>query len=183
MLVDDLQQFIMVSPEVWQDLHWRYSHSLWPWWMAFVLCNGLVLIKSKQALVFTYAAFCWIFIGVVYFMHYVQQVHNFATVMGCVFVLQGLALLYFKVLRSATGVHEKFSNSRRVALWFYGGTAIVPVSYALDKSKESILLFGWGAEQTALGTIALVIFSLRSKAELLLVCVPLIWILIYVYLL
>ena len=180
MFFDELQQFVMVSTEVWQDLHWRYSRWLWPWWLVFILCNGLVLAKSKQALFFTYVAFCWIFLGFVYFMRYVQEVHTFAIAVGTVFMFQGGALFYLKVLRPQSAVEQNTLIIRQLALVFYGVTALIPLSYAMAKSKESILLFGWGPEQTALGTVALVIYSLRNKVELLLVCVPLLWIFAYI---
>ena len=182
----ELQQFVMVSTEVWQDLHLRYVESLWPWWPGFLLLNSLILLKTQQSLFFTYVASCWVFLGVYYFMHTIDQVHTFAFVMGGVFILQGLAVLYFKVLRpqlefqqeeyQQAGYHDSYLWVRRIALCLYGITAFVPFSYVLQNSKESILLFGYGAEQTALGSIALVVFTLRSKIELLLVCIPLAWI-------
>lgn len=176
----ELQQFVMVSSEVWQDLHLRYTYALWPWWLVFFLLNGLVLLKNQRALFFGYVASCWVLLGVYYFMHYINQVHTFAFNMGAVFILQGLVLFYFKVLRSPPEENESYTRLRRLALFVYGVTALVPLSYVLDNTKESILLFGWGAEQTALGTVALVLFTLRSKIELFLVFIPLVWIGFYV---
>lgn len=176
----ELQQFVMVSPEVWQDLHLRYTQRLWPWWLLFLLLNALVLVKSRRILFFTYVVFCWVFLGVYYFMHYVQQVHTFAFAMACVFVVQGLALLYLKVLRPQPKDGNSYFWLRHIALFFYGVTAFVPLSYVLENSKDSVLLFGWGAEQTSIGTMALVLFSIRSKVELLLICIPLAWISFYV---
>lgn len=177
----ELQQFVMVSPEVWQDLHLRYTESLWPWWLGFPLLNLLVLPESQRRLFFTYVASCWVFLGVYYFMHFIDQVHTFAFVMGGVFIFQGLALLYVKVLRPQP-VYQQAEHQqsylwlRRITLCVYGVSAFVPLSYVLQNSEESILLFGYGAEQTALGTVALVVYTLRGKIELLLVCIPLVWI-------
>lgn len=192
----ELQQFVMVSPEVWQDLHLRYVESLWPWWLVFLLLNLLVLLKSQRPLFFIYVACCWVFLGVYYFMHFIDQVHTFAFLMGGAFVFQGLAVLYIKSLRPRPELQqpelqqqeyqqlkdqqpespESYRWLRRTALCVYGVSAFIPLSYVLLNTKESILLFGYGAEQTALGTVALVLFTLRSKIELLLVCIPLVWI-------
>lgn len=142
----ELQQFVMVSPEVWQDLHWRYTQWLWPWWLVFVLCNTLVLLKSKRKLFFSYVALCWIFLGIIYFIRYVHEVHTFAIAMGCGFICQGIALFYLKVMRTLPEHQENYHGLRSIALIIYGVTALVPLSYMLENSKETILLFGWGAE-------------------------------------
>ncbi len=176
MVGNELQQLVMVSSEVWQDLHWRYTKELWPWLLMFIVCNCLVLFKSKQVLFFTYVALCWIFLGVFYFIHTVQQVHTFAIWMGSAFIFQGLALFYLKVLRVQPAKNEYYPRLKRFALSLYGVTALVPFSYLLENSAQSFLLFGWGAEQTSVGTIALVFFSVRSKVEVLLVLLPLAWI-------
>ncbi len=183
----ELQQFVMVSPEVWQDLHLRYAESLGPWWLGFVLLNLLALLKSQRPLAFIYVSLCWVFLGVYYFMSYVQQVHTFALAMGGVFIVQGLAVFYLKVLRRQSTdqlVERKESGLSRVpvkefALCIYGCTAFLPVSYLLDNTRESFLLFGYGAEQTALGTIALLVCTLRGRLELTLAFIPLGWIVFY----
>lgn len=175
----ELQQFVMISPEVWQDLHWRYTHDYWPWFVMFFLLNALAMVERWQFLFFTYVAFSWCFLGVVFFMQYVDQVHTYATLMGIVSVCQGLVMFYLKVLRVKPVQQVALNWPRRCALMLFGVTALVPLSYVMENSEHSILLFGWGAEQTALGTVAVLIFSLQKKIELLLLPIPIILLVLY----
>lgn len=175
MLGYELQQFVMVSAEVWQDLHERYSGSLWPWQLVFLLLNALVLLRSRQRLFFVYIAACWLFLGVHYFMQYVSQVHTFAFLMGATFIAQGIALLVFKVLMTSPVEIDIPGWIKGCGYLVFGIAAYVPYSYLLEHSQSSFLLFGWGAEQTAAGTLALVVISMRRKAEGVLMVLPVLW--------
>ncbi len=178
MLGYELQQFVMVSAEVWQDLHERYSGSLWPWQLVFLLLNALVLLRSKQRLFFVYIAACWLFLGAIYFMQYVSQVHTFAFMMGAMFIAQGIALLVFKVLMTSPVEVDRPGWIKACGYLVFGIAAYVPYSYLLERSQSSFLLFGWGAEQTALGTLALLIIGLRRKIEGVLAVIPVLWLVI-----
>ncbi len=171
----DLQQLVMVSAEVWQDLHARYSQALWPWQPVFVLFNALVLVKSKRRLFSLYVAVCWVILGAYYFLQYVSQVHTFAYLMGAAFIVQGFGLLVFKVVMATPKEIDKPDWINGCGYLVFGITALVPYSYLTANSQASFMLFGWGAEQTAIGTLALLMISLRRKVESSLVIIPVSW--------
>jgi len=178
-----LTQFIMVSPEVFQDLHWRYWQALWPWFCVFILCNGLVFFKQYCRLFFCYVSLSWLFIAWVYFKQYLSEVHTFAFIIAALFILQAAALALVKVVYFKPFVLDESIKIRRVirraGLLIYGMSALAPLSLILENSKGTLLLFGWGAEQTALGTIGLIVYSYNQKRDLLLVIIPLLWLSFY----
>ena len=175
-----LSQFIMVSPEVFQDLHQRYWHALWPWLSILVLCNGLIFLKKYRHLIFVYTSLCWLLIAFVYFNHYFREVHTLAWVMAGLFVLQSVLLFVLKVLYLKPFADNKYFFNW-LGLIIYCAAAFVPFSLLLENSKGTVLLFGWGVEQTAAGTIGLIVYCYNKKRDLLLAIIPLFWLGFYMF--
>lgn len=176
-------QFIMISPEVLQDLHARYFDDFWPWLLVFVAFNGLVLFKQYQRITFFYLALSWLFIASFYFSNYLAEVHTFASFMTGLFAVQAVLLIILKPVPARLQIANRPVNIpqpvRHLGLIIYIISAAIPFSLLLQNSKGVVLLFGWGAEQTALGTIGLTIYCLKHKRELLLLIVPILWLCFY----
>ena len=179
----DLNQFVMMSAEVSQDLHQRYWQDFWPWLSVFLLCNCLVLFRKYPKVIFGYVSMSWLFLGLVYFRLYFSEVHTFADWIMTLFIIQALALFVFKVLFSQAPANhlttKTFKPVKSLGLLIFICSAFLPVSMLLENSKNTILLFGWGAEQTAIGTIGLVMFFHHQRKELLLTLIPLLWLCFY----
>lgn len=173
-----LTQFLMVSPDVFQDLHQRYWHDFWPWLSVFIVCNSVVFFKNHQRLIFLYVSTCWLFIALVYFKHYLNEVHTFAYLMMALFIIQAIAMIVLNVILLKPLNEQSNQLSRfmkTVGLLMFLVSAVLPFSLFLENSKGTLLLFGWGAEQTALGTIGLILYFSSNKTQVLLTIIPLLW--------
>ena len=173
-----LTQFLMVSPEVFQDLHQRYWSDFWPWLSVFIVCNAVVFLKNQQRLIFLYVSVCWLFIALVYFNHYLNEIHTYASLMMALFIVQAIAMIVFKVILLKP--HNEHSNHlprliKAAGLLVFIVSAVLPFSLFLENTKGVLLLFGWGAEQTALGTIGLILYFSTHKTQVLLTIIPLLW--------
>ena len=179
----NLTQFVMVSPEVFQDLHQRYWRDFWPCLSTFIVCNGVVFFKKYQRLIFLYVSICWLFIALVYFKHYLNEIHTFAYLMMALFIVQSIAMTVCKVVLSKP-LNEHASHLPRLikqaGLLMFLVSAVLPFSLFLENSKGVLLLFGWGAEQTALGTIGLILYFSTNKTQILLTVIPLLWLTFFV---
>ena len=176
-------QFVMVSPEVFQDLHQRYWRDFWPWLSLFIVCNGVIFLKNHQRLIFAYVSTCWLFIALVYFDQYLSEIHTFTTLMVALFIIQAIAMTIFKVILQKP-LNEQTDNLtkgiRSLGLLIFLVSAVIPFSLFLENSKGTLLLFGWGAEQTALGTIGLILYLSSNKTQILLTIIPVIWLIFFV---
>ena len=174
----NLTQFLMVSPEVFQDLHQRYWNDFWPWLSVFIVGNGVVFLKNCQRLIFVYVSACWLFIALVYFKHYLNEIHTYAYLMMALFIAQAIAMIIFNViLFKPSNVHSNHLPRliKHTGLLVFIVSAVLPFSLFLENSKGTLLLFGWGAEQTALGTIGLIFYFSTNKTQILLTIIPLLW--------
>jgi len=59
-------------------------------------------------------------------------------------------------------------------------SAVLPFSLFLENPKGALLLFGWGAEQTALGTIGLLLYFSTNKTQFFLTIIPLLWLVFFI---
>ena len=168
----------MVSPEVFQDLHQRYWRDFWPWLSVFIVCNGVVFLKNHQRMIFLYVSACWLFIALVYFKHYLNEIHTYACLMMALFIIQAIAMVVFNViLHKPRNEHTNRLPQliKPAGLVMFMVSAVLPFSLFLENSKGTLLLFGWGAEQTALGTIGLILYFSTNKTQILLTIIPLLW--------
>ena len=174
----NLTQFLMVSPEVFQDLHQRYWRDFWPWLSVFIVCNSVVFLKNHQRLTFLDVSTCWLFIALVYFKHYLNEIHTYACLMMVLFIIQAIAMIIFKVIMFKPHNEQTNQSPRLIkpaGLVMFMVSAVLPFSLFLENSKGTLLLFGWGAEQTALGTIGLILYFSTNKSQILLTIIPLLW--------
>jgi len=174
-----LTQFVMISPEVFQDLHQRYWQGMWPWLSIFIVGNSVVFLKRHQRFTFFYLSVCWLFIALIYFKNYLNEIHTFAYIMMALFIVQAIAMTVSKVID-----HTPFTSQqrgmippsiKRIGLLVFLISAVLPFSLFLENSTGTLLLFGWGADQTAFGTIGLIVYFCDKKRQLTLTIIPLLW--------
>lgn len=182
----ELTQFIMISPEVWQDLHQRYFKMLWPWLMLLALANCLFFIEKYQRLFSCYIALSWLLLAFIYVRQFISEVHTADTLIMIMFILQAsLILLLEIVFKERSNQSEKikrFVLVRKVGILIYSLCAFIPFSFFAENTKETVLLFGWGAEQTAMGTIGWVLYRYHHKAALVVLFIPCLWLMFTMFL-
>ena len=175
----NLTQFIMISPEVFQDLHQRYWAENFFWFIAFFLLNIVIIFRKNERLIFSYVAFCWLYIAIIYFKKYLSEVHTFAFVMSVLFVIEAIAIIVCKVIYSKKKIKQITKHQRKTfkafGLLIFIASATLPISYFSDNSKGVLLLFGWGSVQTAIGTIGITLYLWSKKRDVLLLIIPILW--------
>jgi hypothetical protein len=157
----------MISPEVIQDLNLRYSTSLSPWYFLLMISNLLIFFKLKKVF-WIYCSLLWSFISVYYFHFFLSEIHTYAFIWTVLFFVQALLVFFLK------GSTTDSFNKMAIALYLF--FVLIPFSLFLEDSKESILLFGWGPLQTAIGTIVLLKMSKMKLKDYSLVIIPTLWV-------
>ena len=78
-----------------------YNLSLWPIQILFnvlgVVCI-IILVRNGpkcSEILFSVLSFFWVWMGVVYHIHYFSSINRIAYLFGSVFIIQGLVFLYF----------------------------------------------------------------------------------------
>ena len=86
-------------------------------------------------------------------------------------------IIFNVILLKPSNVHSNHLSRlmKHTGLLMFIVSAVLPFSLFLENTKGTLLLFGWGAEQTALGTIGLILYFSTNKIQVLLTIIPLLW--------
>jgi hypothetical protein len=93
------------------------------------------------------------------------------------FVVEAVLLFGFGVLGTKIQFHKGGSVRFAVGIALWAVSAFVPFEWLWDQTLRQTLLFGWGPDRTAVGTIGVLLIAEGRMVRLLLVP-PVIWCLI-----
>ncbi len=168
----------------------RYLEFLWPWTLLLFVFNLSLFIKKLQVVFFIYVSLSWMLLALVYFLVFFSEVHTQAYLICAACLVQGVLILCLKVIFSSSQLLPSLGITRDrsdidaslvrkcivpVGYVAYLFCATLPFSYFVPKTSELVLLFGWGIDQTALGSIALILVFYRKIWDLVLAVIPLVW--------
>lgn len=170
----NFSHFQMITLEVLIDLVDRFNDFIWPWQFV-IICLTLFAIyqyKKRSKILWGVISLFWLFIAIFYHHSFFSEVHIIGDYFAFAFVLQALLLIVFKVLKTSVG-HKNSKNFR--ILFFI--MAFTPWSYFYPKTNGEILLFGWGADQTAIATVLILLSERMKTYEFTMLIVPILWLL------
>lgn len=175
-----IADFIPFSSKVYGALLRDYNSSLWPgqWvWLAGSVLAVIWIWRRPKGfrVVGIFLAAAWIWTGVDFFLGHLTQLMDQARYGGWIFIAQGMLCLGL-----ASGVF-KVSIAPGWSIRFILGGALylaagfIPWGLLFGLSHGQLLLFGWGPEATALGTLGVLLMTQGSAWRWLLVIIPGLW--------
>jgi hypothetical protein len=167
--------------EQFLDVFRQYNVSVWPVQvllivLAIVATYFSIFKKSySDKIIISILAFLWLWMGVVYHFIYFSTINKAAIVFGSLFIIQGLLLFYFGIIKDK--LKFQFSLNR------YGITGIVLtmfalivyplVGYWLGHVYPSSPTFGLPCP-TTIFTFGILLFS-SSRVPFIAIIIPAIW--------
>lgn len=119
-------------------------------------------------------AWCWC--GGVFHRHYFLTINWAATSFAWVFALEGLLLVVFGVVAGQLRFGHGGRITRPLGMLLFLYSAFLSAGFPLwEKAPAQILLFGWGPDQTALGTLGVFLMAEKKGVRLLILIIPLVW--------
>lgn len=187
-MIDDLstysiRDFILFSSEILLGLYQAYNQDIWPVqivFMIFVLdAFALVLrkIKWSEKIFFVLLASAWFWTGLVFHQKYFVSINWSARYFSWYFVFEGVCIFLF----GAVANQLKFDFRKGFPLWIgmicFGFSIFGPVlmNIVWGRNWNEILAFGWGPDQTALGTMGILLLLRGRFLWALLFLLALLW--------
>jgi len=171
-----LSDFSMVSTEVIADMYLRYLESIFPLPILFLVINifSVWLIFKKPSWVLIYLALGYVFIGLVFFPGFYNELNSSGKVFQALFLVQALLLAIKGIKHLNKNKDFKLYN---IGFIVFVISMLVPFSFFLSKTKELLLVSGYGPDQIALSTLGLCVLLFNSKKDFLYLIVPVLWLL------
>lgn len=162
----------------------RYNKTVWPLqvlFFAMAVFAVLSIFRKGQyttTIAFSFLAFIWIWMGVVYHFVFFSQINKAANIFGVLFITQGFLFLYFGAYRQMIRLEARHDVS--------GALGIIILLYALILYPVTGLLLGhvypsaptFGVPcPTVIFTFGILLFS-QYRVPWYMVIIPLLWSLI-----
>ena len=167
--------------EQFLDVFRQYNISIWPVQvllivLAIVATYFSIFRKSySDKIIVSVLAFLWLWMGIVYHLIYFSSINKAATLFGCLFVIQGLLLFYFGVIKDK--LKFQFSLNRYgitgMALTMFALIVYPVLGYWLGHVYPSSPTFGLPCP-TTIFTFGILLFS-SSRIPFIVIIIPAIW--------
>ncbi|WP_141731701.1 DUF6064 family protein [Oligoflexus tunisiensis] len=179
-----ITDFILFSKEILFEVFAAYNHDFWPWqllWLAlaFVIL-GLLFFRTRHRsrIISGIMAAAWAWVGLIFHLKYFQPINWAARSFAWLFLAESLLIFFCGVILGKLEPGTASGIRQLVGVGLYVLAAFIPIELMFGQSPDQILIFGWGPERTALGTIGLLLTGRPGALNLILMIVPLIWCLI-----
>lgn len=179
-----ITDFLLFSRDVLFGIFEAYNLSIWPMQLCFLATSLMIIYLSlhldskNRKIISVMIALVWFWVGYIFQIKYFMQINWAAKYFGWMFFAQAVMFL----ISGYTDKDQEEKNNRslpfRVGLALFVVSAFVPLSALLKMEFNQVLLFGWGADATALGTIGLVTALWRGWKRSVLLILPILWCLI-----
>ena len=103
----------------------KYNLSIFPFQLIInvlgIACLFLLHSKwsSKDKIIGIYLGALWIWIGAVYHLAFFATINKAALLFGVIFILQGVLILYYSLIKKPTCIHVCFSGKGLFGLLFH----------------------------------------------------------------
>jgi hypothetical protein len=159
-----IRDFVLFSKEILLEIMEAYNHDFWPWqvlWLGLTLVMLLLLLfpsRARSRIVFALAAGAWAWVGIVFHLQYFLPINWAARYSAGLFLVEAL-LLAVAATRPGIMDPDRPGPRRKLGIAIFILAAWIPFELAWGQSFAQIMIFGWGPDRTALGTIGLLLTS------------------------
>jgi len=177
-----IADFIPFSRAVFLNILENYNAAVWPVqlvWLAAGVATVYLVWGRRDGLglrlALGLAAGAWLWVGVVFHAGHFLAVNPGARYFAGVFAAQGVVLLVCCAAGGRFALARAGPPCRCLGLTVFAFAALVPVGLLLGRGCAQVMLYGWGADATALGTLGLALALRPWWARALLTVVPVVW--------
>jgi hypothetical protein len=167
--------------EQFLDVFRQYNISIWPVQVLLVVLALITIYFSifrkpySVKIIVSVLAFLWLWMGIVYHLIYFSSINKTATLFGCLFIIQGLLLFYFGIIKDK--LKFQFSLNRYgitgMALIMFALILYPLLGYCLGHVYPSSPTFGLPCP-TTIFTFGILLFS-SSRIPFIVIIIPAIW--------
>ena len=165
-----LNDFVMIHPDVLQEMYSRYQSQIFSMSLFFILFNLYSVYGiNKNNFLFTrlYISLSWIFVSLYFFLQYFNELHTMGPYFLALFIIEAFLLFWW--------TRGKEFNLKSIGGSLLGIGYFVPFSYFLNKSQGHFLWFPLGIDSLCIVTIGLIFMGPKNKKEILVLLIPLLW--------
>jgi len=169
------------TPEQFFNVIENYNLSIFPFQLIITLlgiaCLFLLHSKwsSKDKIIGIYLGALWIWIGTAYHFAFFASINKAAFLFGAIFILQGLLILYYSLIKNRLVFTSTFQVKDYLAyfLIFYGLIIYPIISYFVEGSLNMTIMMGLPCPSTIF-TFGLFMLSTNKFPKILLI-IPTLW--------
>lgn len=172
---------IPFTTEEFLNIFERYNETVWPLQVIF-FAMGLFAVLSifrkgqyTNTIAFSFLAFIWIWMGVVYHLVFFSHINKAANIFGVLFIIQGFLFLYFGVYKQMISLEARPDVSRAlgIIILLYALILYHAAGLFLGHVYPSAPTFGVPCP-TAIFTFGILLFS-QYRVPWYMVIIPLLW--------
>jgi hypothetical protein len=176
-----IRDFLLFSKEILLEVYAAYNHDFWPWqllWLAlaFVIV-GLLSSRFpyRSRIICGIVASGWAWVGLVFHLEYFQPINWAARYFSWIFLAEAFLIFVSGVVFTRLDLGTTSGPRRLLGMGLYLFAAFLPIELIFGLSPDQILIFGWGADRTALGTLGLLLTAGQGALKWFLMLIPLSW--------
>ena len=167
--------------EQFLDVFRQYNVSVWPVQvllivLALVATYFSIFKKSySDKIIVTILTFLWLWMGIVYHLIYFSSINKAAIFFGSLFIIQGLLLFYFGIIKDKLKFQFSFNRNgiTGIALGMFAIIVYPLLSYWLGHVYPSSPTFGLPCP-TTIFTFGVLLLS-SSRIPFIIIIIPTIW--------
>lgn len=177
-----LSDFLLFSSDVYARLFEIYNHSIWPFQIIALMISGFIgyaLIRkniSRSRWIFLVVSMFWMWTAFKFHYQQFQSINIAAKYFAALFFVQGVLLMALGFVGNGfRSRHRGVPYKIGLGLFLYA--AFVQAIFVLwtERIWSELLLFGWGPDATAVGTLGLILMFKNRIYGWLLFLAPLAW--------
>lgn len=176
-----ITDFVLFSKETLFEVYDAYNQQWWPLQIFWILLSFLILsfakapslFRSRILSVILSAAFLWS--GSAFLIGQFQSINWVAQYFAYLFFAEAALIFLLGALLGKFEIGSANKFSRLFGLMLFALAAFVPFEIFFDHKLSPVLVFGFGADRTAVGTMGLLIASSAKWLKWILMAPCLIW--------
>lgn len=172
-----VRDFILFSRDIYAEILTDYNLALWPWQIViFVIAVMLMPLSHRfPRIAAAVLAGFWVMIGLLFHAKYFLEINWAAKYFSWLFFLEAVLIFAVGILHSDFHFFGAEGVPKWVGRCFYIAAVILPFNLLVTPQIQTVTLFGWGAEATALGTWGLALASKGQTPRWILTIIPILW--------
>jgi hypothetical protein len=156
-----IRDFLLFSKEILLEVYAAYNHDFWPWQLLWLALAFVIVGLLSSRFPYRSRIICGIVASGWYF--------------SWIFLAEAFLIFVSGVVFTRLDLGTTSGPRRLLGMGLYLFAAFLPIELIFGLSPDQILIFGWGADRTALGTLGLLLTAGQGALKWFLMLIPLSW--------
>jgi hypothetical protein len=179
-----LSDFVLFSREALYSVFESYNADIWPLQLVWAVLAVMVFLllrrgdPGSQRIALGIFGGAWLWVALAFHLRYFLPINWAATYFAWLFVIEAVMLFSFAMFGAPFAFDKRAqrAGTEMVGIVLFVAAALVPLGLLLGQGWRQTLLFGWGPDATALGTLGgLLAAKGRWAIRIVLMIPPIIW--------